>query len=213
MFPKTSKYNELISLYQQMAEQGYDRVDGKVTPAEDAFSQVQIVAYRKAVKEILGHFDCKTALDYGAGGGHWDQVEVPEGGTLKNYFGFDTINRFEPARGADGKVKSDVVLCFDVLEHVFMADIPYVVNELFQLANQLIIVNIACYPAAALLPNGENAHISIRPAEWWVGVFDTIATLYPHIAYTVYTSDSHNKSTYHGVRRIKNLIERDGYSR
>ncbi len=94
-----------------------------------------------------------------------------------------------------------------------MADIPFVVNELFQLAEHLVIVNVACYPAAALLPNGENAHISVRPADWWVGVFDTIGTLYPNVAYTVYTSESHYKSAYHGVRRVRNLIEREGYFR
>ena len=196
-----------------MANNGHARSDGITVPAEDVFSNVQVIGYRKPIKEVLRHFNCATALDYGAGGGEWDQVEVPEGGSLKSYFGFETINRFEPARGVETKIKSDVVLCFDVLEHVFMADIPYVVDELFRLANQVVIVNIACYPAAALLPNGENAHISIRPADWWVGVFDTIGTLYPNVAYTVYTSESHNKSAYHGVRRVQNLINHDGYVR
>ena len=26
---------------------------------------------------------------------------------------------------------------------------------------------MACYPAMALLPNGENAHINIKNHQWW----------------------------------------------
>ena len=55
--------------------------------------------------------------------------------------------------------KCDLVLCFDVLEHIFINDIPWVLKELFENAKQCVIINVACYKAAALLPNGENAHI------------------------------------------------------
>ncbi len=66
----------------------------------------------------------------------------------------------------------------DVLEHIFIEDIPKVVDELFFLAKKLLIVNVACYKAAALLPNGENAHITIRSPDWWKGVFDVTASNY-----------------------------------
>ena len=69
----------------------------------------------------------------------------------------------------------------DVLEHIYIADIPIVVKELFSLTNNLLIINVACYKAAAILPNGENAHITIRPPLWWKGVIDTIAVNYKNI--------------------------------
>ena len=28
-------------------------------------------------------------------------------------------------------------------------------------------MNVACYSAAALLPNGKNAHINIKNHKWW----------------------------------------------
>lgn len=213
MFSKSHKYDELVTLYTHMADNGFKRSDGQEVTPENVFSQVQATSYRDSIKDVLGHFSCKSALDYGAGGGRWDEVELPEGGNLQSFLELDLVNRFEPARGETGKVKSDVVMCFDVLEHVFLADIPYVVEELFRLANQIVIVNVACYPAAALLPNGENAHISVRPAEWWLGVFDTIGCLYPSIAYTLYTSAEFNKATYHGVRRMSNVVNAEGYTR
>ena len=79
------------------------------------------------------------------------------------------------------KERSDCVVCVDVLEHIYIADIPNVVNELFSLSNNLLIINIACYKAAAILPNGENAHITIRNPIWWKGVFDTVAINYKDI--------------------------------
>jgi len=79
------------------------------------------------------------------------------------------------------KKKADCVVCMDVLEHIFIEDIPKVVSELFSLSKKLLVVNVACYKAAALLPNGENAHITVRGADWWKGVFDVISSNYKNI--------------------------------
>ena len=35
------------------------------------------------------------------------------------------------------------------------------------LSEKYIFLNVGCYSAAALLPNGKNAHINIQPPEWW----------------------------------------------
>ena len=36
-------------------------------------------------------------------------------------------------------------------------------------ANRLVVLNIACYKATALLPNGKNAHVTVRDPMWWKG--------------------------------------------
>ena len=46
---------------------------------------------------------------------------------------------------------------------------------------KLLVVNVACYKANALLPNGENAHITVRSPDWWKGVFDAISIGYENI--------------------------------
>ena len=56
---------------------------------------------------------------------------------------------------------------FDVLEHIFISDIPYVIHDVFSYSKKLVIINVACYEASALLPNGENTHITVRPPLWW----------------------------------------------
>jgi hypothetical protein len=71
-----------------------------------------------------------------------------------------------------------------------LADVPKVVNELFSLAKKMLIINVACYPAAAMLPNGENAHITVREPLWWKGVIDSISIEYPDIEVLLICSET-----------------------
>ena len=79
------------------------------------------------------------------------------------------------------KKKSDCVISFDVLEHIFISDIRKVIKDIFDHANKLIILNIACYRARKLLPNGENVHVTQRPYDWCKGYIDNISIDYPDI--------------------------------
>ena len=40
-------------------------------------------------------------------------------------------------------------------------------EKLLTNAKKYLFINVACYPAIALLPNGKNAHINVKPPEWW----------------------------------------------
>ena len=71
------------------------------------------------------------------------------------------------------------MISFDVLEHVFVSDVPSVLRDMFSYATKVIFLNVACYPAAAKLPNGENAHVTAREPLWWKGMVDGIAVEYP----------------------------------
>ena len=37
----------------------------------------------------------------------------------------------------------------------------------FEKPKKYLFINVACYPAIALLPNGENAHINLNKPDWW----------------------------------------------
>ena len=41
---------------------------------------------------------------------------------------------------------------------------------------QLVVLQIACYDANAKLPNGENAHVTVRNPLWWKGFLDSISS-------------------------------------
>ena len=177
----SKKGNALIKLYEEMAEKGIDRVDG--TRKEKVYNDFQLRKFRHICKHQISNEKIKTVLDYGGGGSDWDASGFDTGTkqSAKQFFQIQSVHTFEPARGLMEKKKADCVVCMDVLEHIFIEDIPKVVSELFSLSKKLLVVNVACYKAVALLPNGENAHITVRGADWWKGVFDVISSNYKNI--------------------------------
>jgi hypothetical protein len=79
----------------------------------------------------------------------------------------------------------DIVVCTDVLEHCDEADLGWIVGELFTYARHYLFANVACYPARKRLPSGENAHITIRPVEWWQSLFAGVAAARPDVDWQV----------------------------
>jgi len=172
---------KLIKMYQSMADEGYDRVDG--IRIDDAYNDFEMRKFRYICKDAFVSNNVKTVLDYGAGGSDWDApaFDPTSCTTAKQFFDVEKVYSFEPARDLFIKTNADCVVCMDVLEHIFISDIPKVVDELFKLSEKLLIVNVACYKAGALLPNGENAHVTVRNPDWWKGVFDVISSNYKDI--------------------------------
>ena len=170
--------HRLIELYSQMVSEGFERTDGNTVKPANVYNAFQLQKFRNMVKNQISNEKINTVLDYGGGGSNWDAVgfEPSTGETAKQFFGITDVTTFEPARGLMKKERLDCVICVDVLEHIFLADIANLVSELFSLAKYLLVINVACYKAAALLPNGENAHITVRSPDWWKGVIDTTAS-------------------------------------
>lgn len=191
----SQKGQQLIRLYEAMAHDGYDRADD--VHVSDAFSDFELRAYRQQVLPVLRHFDVRSLLDYGCGGSDWHApgFDKDSGKSAADYFALERALRYEPARGIDERATVDCVLSFDVLEHVFVSDVPAVLRDMFSYASRLLLLNIACYPAAARLPNGENAHITVREPAWWKGMVDSIAVEFPATSVCLITSTAWRKSS------------------
>lgn len=185
------KQLQLIDLYTQMANEGYTTIDHQ--KIETAFSDMEIRAFKEHIRPLFQSNNIKTILDYGCGGSNYDAKGFSFDMSAKEYFGLENVYLFEPARNIDQRQICDAVVNFDVLEHIFVTDVPRIIRELFSLAKRLLIVNVACYPARALLPNGENAHITVRPPLWWKGMFDSIACEFPDVIVQLYCSTGWRK--------------------
>ena len=205
MFQLSNQYDELINYYKQMAENGYEREDG--TFVKNVYSDAEPHKFADQLKKIVEFFDAKNGLDYGSGGSNLNETKLANGVKFIDYIGLQKIQSFEPARNKKKKYKCDIVLCFDVLEHVFINDVPWVLNDLFKYATKCIVINVACYNAAALLPNGENAHITVRPPSWWLGQIECISSIHPDIYWALFTSESYNNSKFYGVHRMKDRLD------
>ena len=185
----------LIEHYKTMAKDGFLREDG--TKNEDAYNAFQLKKFRTIVLPKFKELNIGTVLDYGGGGSNWDKLNFDKesGQSAKQFFGVGKVTTFEPARNQNEKKKSDCVVCMDVLEHIFLADVSNVVRELFSLTKKLLIINVACYEAAALLPTGENAHITIRNPKWWDGLITSISSDFPDVNVILICSETFESGT------------------
>jgi hypothetical protein len=182
----------LIELYSHMAGSGYRTTQNRLVTK--VFSDMEIRKFRLSVRDLFSRFHVKTLLDYGCGGSDYRLECFDLEQNALDYFGLREVFLYEPAKQIDQRQKADAVVCFDVLEHIFIADVTAAIRELFSYASKLLIVNVACYPARALLPNGENAHVTVRTPEWCKGVFDVICLEYPDIQVKLWCSIQFNEA-------------------
>jgi hypothetical protein len=103
----------------------------------------------------------KTILDYGCG-----QSRLVE--MLKYDDSVQTF-RYDPAIAEIATLPvqtADLVVNTDVMEHIPTCDVDDVLADIAHIS-QHAMFNIATAPAGRILFNGENAHCTVQPAEWW----------------------------------------------
>lgn len=133
----------------------------------------------EAVLQIMAEYGLLTCLDYGCGRGTL-KAKINEIADII------TVTEYDPAiEGKDKPPYPAEMLCStDVLEHVELGNIGFVlkhINELFEKAAYLV---ISCRPANAILPDGRNAHLIIMPPDWW------LIKLKKHLKGEIYASGS-----------------------
>lgn len=190
-FTLSPKGEKLIKMYAEMAQVGYALVDG--TTKTDVYNDFELNKIKSSIKDIFKTHDIKSVLDYGCGGSDWSAIGFHENQSAIEFFDLNNVFRYEPARSIDERTMVNAVVCFDVLEHVFVSDVANVIRDVFSCAQKLVILNIACYPANATLPNGENAHVTIRNPEWWKGVVDTVSFEFPDVSVVLICSPKYDQ--------------------
>ena len=61
----------------------------------------------------------------------------------------------------------DGVISTDVLEHIPEEVIPKTLYQIFERAKKFVYLAICTRLANAILPNGENAHCTVKEPDWW----------------------------------------------
>jgi hypothetical protein len=174
------EYEKLVALCTQMHAQGY-------------FSGQGCFKCRKQIRALVKETGSKTLLDYGCGKG----LQFREGDAkklhakLKVYcdswqeaLGVDSILGYDPACEPYAALpvgQYDGCYCIDVLEHIPDADVHWILDEIFSYARKFVFLTIATVPAKKTLPDGRNAHITLREPGWWLGLCEQTARQYPGI--------------------------------
>ena len=61
----------------------------------------------------------------------------------------------------------DLVISTDVLEHIPEESIDKILKDIFNYSDQWVFLTICTREAREILPNGMNAHATVKPEEWW----------------------------------------------
>jgi hypothetical protein len=134
-------------------------------------------------------------LDYGCGKGQQYgpiQLQDDHGAhypSVLEYWDVDSVHCYDPGYAPYSKLPQgtfDCVICTDVLEHCPEPDMEWILSELFRYADKCIYANVACFPARKHLPNGENAHCTVRSAAWWTELLKSVAARRPAICWQVW---------------------------
>jgi hypothetical protein len=131
------------------------------------FSGNGVLKHRDALVRFAEEIDARSAIDFGCG--KCLQYRDIDGWSLEAALGFEVV-KYDPAvpeRDTLPTTPADLLFCTDVMEHIPAQDIDYVVAQMSALAIKGMFITVATYPAKKTLPNGHNAHVTIKPAEWW----------------------------------------------
>lgn len=181
------RFTELLEQYRAMHRNG-DPAKG--IAAKQMFDGRSLAPHIRHIKALIARTGASTILDYGSGKGRqYLPIEIAEGGavrwnSIQAYWGVSAIKCYDPGYeplAALPQGKFDGVVCTDVLEHCPEQDLGWIVGELFAFADRFVYANVACYPAAKTLPNGENAHCTIRPVDFWRELFEAAGADRPAI--------------------------------
>jgi len=146
------------------------------------FSGNGVLKHLGALVKFSAEIGAASGLDYGCGKG---AQYGDEDAMLVNRLGYDPY-KYDP--GVPGfenlppdDQQFDLVWCVDVLECVPEQDMDWVIAEFAGYAKKGIFVTVASYPAKKTLPNGKNAHITVKPPEWWHAHFAALQAARPDL--------------------------------
>ena len=168
------RYQALGKMYREMHLEG-EKFLG--IPPDETFPGLSLPPQAGRIKRLIDLTGSETVLDYGSGKGkqYESAIDVPGEGTFDSVLDYwdVTVECYDPSYIPFSRLPAgrfDGVISTDVLEHCPEEDIPWIVNEIFDYAEKFVFANVACYPARKRLPNGENAHCTIQPPEWWEAI-------------------------------------------
>lgn len=184
----STEYLRLLEDYQEIHKKGTANKLPK-----DTYNGLSTINFADIIKKIIYKNNCKTLFDYGSGKGdryyNKSVLGSKEYPPLKDFWNIKPT-LFDPGVPFPRPKKNevfDISISIDVLEHIPTQDLGWVINEIFEYSKNIVFINVACYAAAAKLPNGKNAHLSIFDPWWWIGYISAISSNYDRKVFLVCT--------------------------
>ena len=113
----------------------------------------------KYYEDFIKALKPQSALDYGCG----------QGGLLNHLKYIPKRVQYDPAIPEYDTLPEgtfDLVICSDVLEHIPESGLNDVLAKIAEYSKNAVIA-VSVIKAFEILPNGQNAHCTVKPKEWW----------------------------------------------
>lgn len=119
--------------------------------------------FYKTILKLADTYKTEELLDYGAGVGNLKKSLAEDRPNL-------IVHEYEPARPEVSNLPEPCrfVVCNDVLEHVEPEYLDAVLEDLQRVVAYRGYFTVCMTPAVAKLSDGRNAHLIVKPWEWWV---------------------------------------------
>lgn len=147
---------QLVQLYRQMHQKRKQRYRGGST----------LRRYVAEIAAIIAETQTQTILDYGCGKGMQyfeDELHGAWGGIMPTLFDPGVPGIDELPEG-----QFDGAICTGVLEHIPRNELPQAFENLAWYSRKWCFLAIGIALAHKKLPDGRNAHVTVKPPEWWV---------------------------------------------
>lgn len=131
------------------------------------------------ITDLIRETQAQTVLDYGCGKGEQYKVQKRH-----EVWGIGMPTLYDPAVPEFETLPDqmfDGIYSTDVMEHIPEEVIPEVFDWIFNHANKFVFLGISTQPARAILPNGENAHCTVKPISWWADQIKKHKPVYTHL--------------------------------
>lgn len=193
----SSRYRELVQAYRDMHVRTGEPF--LKIPAQSVFAGSSLFPHVERIRRLAAAHGASTLLDYGAGKGlqyartigeirrsgvpYAIPGDAPGGLSLPDYWGVQ-VACYDPAYppfALRPEGRFDGVVCTDVLEHCPAEDVDWIVAELFESARRFVFAHVAVSAAKKRLPNGENAHVTVRSPGWWSDRFARASRSHPAV--------------------------------
>ncbi len=195
------RYFELQEQYRLMH---LEEVSLAKEPTGQYFPGYSLLPHVQRIKDLIDATQAKTVLDYGSGKGQQYEKRIVDLGpgkerlTIPEFWGVQKVRCYDPGYEPFKVLPTEMfdgVITTDMVEHCPVEDLPWIVDEILSFADKFAYINAASYPAAKILPNGENAHCTIKPPEWWRALIAEIAEGHPGVLWELCVTSKSDSPT------------------
>lgn len=118
------------------------------------------------VLDLMRVLEAATIVDYGCGKATLARAMAQAGNVPAPL----TLTSYDPAipKYAQAPEPADLVVCTDVLEHIEPDCLGDVLADIRRCTVKAAFVVIATRPSSSFLPDGRNAHLIQKGAQWWL---------------------------------------------